>query len=169
MQSIYLAGFDVFRPNALAFGNAMKTRCLEHGFVGLFPLDNVAPSELSGPALAQWIYQANIKLIEQADFVIANINPFRGKEPDSGTAFEIGYATALGKPVWAYTDQSMPLIEQVKNTVVEDGARIDSDGYLVEDFGLNINLMIACSAQIVVGDFEACLEELGKPMKQHRD
>ena len=30
-------------------------------------------------------------------------------------------------------------------------------GFLVEDFGLPMNLMIACSARIVFGDARACL------------
>ena len=34
--------------------------------------------------------------------MLANLEPFRGSEPDSGTAFEVGYALALGKPVYAY-------------------------------------------------------------------
>jgi nucleoside deoxyribosyltransferase len=45
---------------------------------------------------------------------MANLADFRGAgEPDSGTAFEIGFATALGKPVFAYTSDVAPLIERV--------------------------------------------------------
>ena len=43
---------------------------------------------------------ANLEAIRAADFVMANLNDFRGPgEPDSGTAFEVGFAAALGKPV----------------------------------------------------------------------
>ncbi|WP_416367503.1 nucleoside 2-deoxyribosyltransferase [Variovorax paradoxus] len=34
--------------------------------------------------------------------MIANLEPFRGAEPDFGTVFEVGGATALGLPVVAY-------------------------------------------------------------------
>ena len=40
MKKIYLAGPDVFLPNAKEHGEVLKDRCLEYGFKGLFPLDN---------------------------------------------------------------------------------------------------------------------------------
>jgi len=164
MHSIYLAGFDVFRADARAHGERLKALCRIHGFAGLYPLDNAAPAGLSGRALAEWIYRQNIALIRQADLVMANLDPFRGAEPDSGTAFEVGYAVALGKPVWGYTQQASSLREQVAvGTDPADPARaIDAQGYTVEDFGLNLNLMLACSARIVVGDAAQCLREIAR-------
>lgn len=41
----------------------------------------------------------NIRHIEAADIVMANVQDFRGHEPDSGTVFEIGYAIGRGKAV----------------------------------------------------------------------
>ncbi|MGV8248427.1 nucleoside 2-deoxyribosyltransferase, partial [Pseudomonas aeruginosa] len=103
MTAIYLAGPDVFRPDAEAHGETLKALCAEFGFVGLYPLDHALPADIREPAAqAAWIYRANIGLIERADCVLANLEPFRGSEPDSGTAFEVGYALALGKPVYAY-------------------------------------------------------------------
>ena len=87
MRSVYLAGFDVFLPDAVAHGQRLKALCATYGFDGLFPLDNTAPKDLSGAALAQWIYRENVALIRRADMVMANLNVFRGAEPDSGTAF----------------------------------------------------------------------------------
>src|SRR5690606_36302755 len=113
MKSVYLAGFDVFRPDAREWGETLKDLCSKYGFKGLYPLDNAAPRHLAGPELAQWIYRANIGLIVRADMVAANANVFRGMEPDSGTMFEVGYATALSKPVWAYTDDARPLVRHV--------------------------------------------------------
>lgn len=46
---------------------------------------------------ANGIYHANLEMIRSADAVLANLNAFRGIEPDSGTCFEVGFATALGK------------------------------------------------------------------------
>ncbi|HLU03128.1 MAG TPA: nucleoside 2-deoxyribosyltransferase [Advenella sp.] len=159
MKKVYLAGFDVFRPDATSYGQWLKALCARHGFAGLYPLDNAAPQQLAGAALADWICRANIALIEQADCVMANLNPFRGLEPDSGTVFEVGYAVARGKPVWAYTGQSRTLVEQA-GVRTQDGRIVDAQGYTVEDFGMNLNLMIACSAQIVPGDALACLQAM---------
>lgn len=160
MKTVYLAGYDVFRENAAAHGERLKQACRSHGFEGLYPLDNDAPADLSGARLARWICQANIGLLRRADMLMANLNPFRGAEPDSGTVFEVGYAAALGKPVWVYTDIGASLVEQAAIRRV-DGRAVDAQGYTVEDFGLNLNLMIACSAQVVVGSAEECLRRMG--------
>ncbi|SEI67863.1 nucleoside 2-deoxyribosyltransferase [Achromobacter sp. NFACC18-2] len=165
MRSVYLAGFDVFLPDAVAHGERLKTLCATYGFEGLFPLDNAAPAGLSDQALAQWIYQANIALIRRADMVMANLNPFRGAEPDSGTAFEVGYAIACGKPVWAYTSQAGSLIDQVAvGAAADDGVSriVDAQGHTVEDFGLNLNLMLACSAHVVIGGAADCLASMAR-------
>ena len=146
-RTFYLAGFDVFREDSIDYGKRLKALCRRYGFDGLYPLDNAVPADLQGPALVTWIYQANVALIQRVDAVMANVNPFRGAEPDSGTAFEMGYAVALGKPVWAYTGQHEPLVRQCVKRVTSDLAprHLDAQGYTVEEFGLNLNLMLACS------------------------
>ncbi|MEO8296554.1 MAG: nucleoside 2-deoxyribosyltransferase [Burkholderiales bacterium] len=147
---LYLAGFDVFRSDARDQGERLKALCAAFGHEGLFPLDNDLPTGLQGPAAARWIFEANIALIRRADAVLANLNDFRGHEPDSGTAFEVGYAAALGKPVWAYLGDGRPLRQQL-------GGATDAQGFSVEDFGLPRNLMLACAATLVMGDAAAAL------------
>jgi len=163
MKTIYLAGFDVFRKDARAWGEHLKTLCSRHGYEGLYPLDKAAPSGLSGPATAQWIYEANVALIRRADMVMANLDDFRGPgEPDSGTAFEVGFAVALQKPVWGYGADAGTLLDRVRASTDADGEALDARGYVVEDFGLPINLMLACSVRLVTGDAEACLAEMAE-------
>ncbi|MCT7297458.1 nucleoside 2-deoxyribosyltransferase [Ralstonia sp. CHL-2022] len=152
---LYLAGPDVFRPDPIAHGEALKTLCAEFGYIGLYPFDNTIAPQADGPATAAEIYRQNIALIDSADAVLANVADFRGYEPDSGTCFEIGYAIARGKDVWCYNVPAVPLLGQVPNT-----SGNDADGWAVEDFGLPRNLMIACSCYLVVGDVRACLERM---------
>lgn len=160
MESIYLAGFDVFRVDAVARGAELKRLCTQYGFEGLYPLDNALPAELRGAEAAHWIYEQNIALIRDADLVVANLNTFRGHEPDSGTAFEIGFAIALEKPVWAYLDEARAIVDQVPHERNAQGIAIDTHGWIVEDFGLPRNLMLACSSRLVIGDVEHCLKTL---------
>ncbi len=157
---LYLAGFDIFRPDARAHGERLKALCAERGFEGLYPLDNDAPEGLVGRALADWIYQADLDLIRRADGVLANVNRFRGMEPDSGTAFEMGFAAALGKPVWAYTDETRPLAEQCGARRVDGGRVLDSAGFALEDYGLPVNLMLVCCGRVVSGPPERCLDAM---------
>jgi len=160
---IYLAGPDVFRPDALAQGQALKALCAEQGCEGLFPLDNALPAELREPqAQAAWIYRANVALIEQADGVLANLDFFRGAEPDSGTCFEVGYAVARGKPVVGYVPEQGSLAERIRARHPEwvGAGLLDRDGWTLEEFGLPLNLMLAVSAPIVVGGPEVALAVL---------
>ncbi|HTJ94240.1 MAG TPA: nucleoside 2-deoxyribosyltransferase [Pararobbsia sp.] len=160
MESIYLAGFDVFRRDAIAYGAELKRLCALYGFEGLYPLDNALPDGLHGHEAANWIYEQNVALIRDADLVVANLNHFRGLEPDSGTAFEVGFAIALDKPVWAYIDDGGAIVAQVPHSRDASGVALDDQGFIVEDFGLPRNLMLACSSRIVVGDAEQCLKTI---------
>lgn len=74
---LYLAGPDVFRPQPVAHGEALKQLCAEFGFTGLYPLDNAIAPQANGPATAAEIYRQNIALIDSADAVIANVADFR--------------------------------------------------------------------------------------------
>jgi nucleoside deoxyribosyltransferase len=158
MPSIYLAGPDVFHKDAVAHGAWLRALCGAHGFVGLYPLDNALPAGLQGLEAARWIYQSNVALIRQADLVMANLDDFRGPgEADSGTAFEVGFAVALGKPVWGYTQDTGTVIDRAAVRTDADGLAWDARGFNVEDFGLGKNLMLACPVNWVQGGPEACL------------
>ncbi|MGO4327424.1 nucleoside 2-deoxyribosyltransferase [Cupriavidus sp. 2TAF22] len=163
MKSIYLAGFDVFRANAVAYGERLKALCAQHGFAGLYPLDKAAPAGLPGPDTARWIYEANINLLRRADMVMANLDDFRGPgEPDSGTVFEVGFAVALQKPVWGYSSDAGTLLERVGVAKAASGEMLDARGFVVEDFGLGKNLMLACSVKLVDGGPAQCLAAMAE-------
>lgn len=145
-MKVYIAGFDVFAADADVRRIRAIGACRARGLVPLHPLDNEAQT-------ARDIYEGNVALIREADVVVANLNPFRGPcEPDAGTAFEVGFACALDKPVWAYVDDVSPMRERM--------GEIDEHGYSVEDFGSPMNLMLAESVTLVQGSFEDCLDAL---------
>jgi nucleoside 2-deoxyribosyltransferase len=156
---IYLAGPDVFRQDAMEHGEELKKKCASAGFEGLFPADGDIDEELKGVEKAEAIYADNIRLIQEADLVIANISPFRGPGMDAGTAFEIGFALALRMPVIGYATKLDDYADRVPHRLnAEENIRIAEDGMIVEDFGLCENLMIAIGADDIVGSFDEALE-----------
>jgi nucleoside 2-deoxyribosyltransferase len=157
MKTIYLAGPDVFLPDALEKGEEMKRVCAAYGHAGHFPLDNVI--EGSDPIdVAEKIRIANVEMIRGCDVVIANLSPFRGPEPDSGTVWEVGFADALGKIVIAYSADRQTLKSRTQRILGVGDAAYDNAGMVIEDFGLSHNLMFA---HCVVGStLEAALEYL---------
>ncbi len=145
MRKIYIAGPDVFAPNAYEIGEKYKQICAKYGFEGLYPLDGSGGEDLT----AREIFVANQDRIKLADIVIANLNPFRGYCMDDGTAWEIGYACGLRKAVYGYVSDMRSLRERIGDH--------DLDGFAVENFNYPVNLMIMESiTAIVQGGFEDC-------------
>ncbi len=150
-MKIYLAGPDIFRPDAHEWSVNARDLCRQHGFEALTPFDH-------GETEPNRIYEGNLELIRKAQIVVANLNPFRGCEPDSGTAFELGYALALGKKLWAYIDSARPMLERIRRSeALSADAKHDNQGMAIEDFGRPLNLMLALSTHLVEGDLAACI------------
>ncbi len=174
VKTIYLAGPDVFLPNAVEVGRRKVEICAGYGFEGLFPLDQ----DDSVKEGAADIFLANRRLMDRADAGIFNLSPFRGSGSDAGTAFELGYMFSRSKLVYGYANSSHNYLDRVEAThgplVGRDGRRWDRDGLLVEDFGLYDNLMLVRSIReaggvlslieedslAAFGAFEACLREM---------
>ncbi len=138
---VYLAGPDVFLADARDVLRAKQELCAEAGFVGLSPLDG-------DPAFnAEAIFRNCEAAMDAADLIVANMTPFRGAGMDAGTAYEVGYMRARGKPVFAYSNAPGDYADRVEGSRPgPDGAKVDGLGQIVEDFGLAENLMLACAA-----------------------
>jgi nucleoside 2-deoxyribosyltransferase len=162
LRRLYLAGPDVFRPDAIAHGRRLVALCAEFGFTGVFPFDNSPAGALAPTEFARRIYQANVAHIESCDAVLANLDFFRGPEPDSGTCFEVGYAVARGKAVVGYIPEGGSLAERIRRRYPQavGAGLVDAAGWQLEEFGLPLNLMLAVPGRIVVGDARAALAVL---------
>lgn len=141
---IYLAGPEVFLPDAVEAGERKKVICELHGFEGVYPLDSVLDLNGLSPRDAAFaIGRANEDLIRSCQMVVANITPFRGPSADVGTVYEMGFGAALGLRVSAYTNVPTDLLTRTQNYLeFEPHMVCDDDGMRVESFGLRDNLMI---------------------------
>jgi len=146
MLKIYLAGPEVFHPDALAIGARKKEMCLKVGFEGLFPFDNeVQPADGSSAGLDELIYRENLAMMRVADLGVFNLTPFRGLSADVGTVFELGAFVGMGKPVFGYSNDPRSMLERVQATGAcnrDAKGWTDGDSLVVEDFGNPDNLMI---------------------------
>jgi nucleoside 2-deoxyribosyltransferase len=140
---IYLAGPDVFLPDALEIGRRKVEICARHSLTGLYPLDNTVELAATDASLA--IFRGNEAMMQSADAIIANLTPFRGPSADAGTVYELGYMAGLGKYCLGYCNDPALYVDRVRritSVTAKDSRLTDSDGLTVEDFGLNDNLMI---------------------------
>lgn len=155
MPTAYLAGPDVFCENQSEIANEKKDICQEQGFDAYFPSDGEVDWAIPDKSeIARQIFQDNEAAIRSADIVFANLTPFRGCSLDAGTSYEIGFARALGKPIFGYTNCSSDYFQRVKqaHTITEkhlDGATVylDENKMLVENFELLENLMIVFAVE----------------------
>jgi nucleoside 2-deoxyribosyltransferase len=160
VKRLYLAGPDVFRPDAAAYGRGLVALCADHGFDAVFPLDSTLPTDLAPRALAGRIYRHNVAHIDACDAVVANLDFFRGPEPDSGTCFEVGYAVARGKTVVGYVPEAGSFAQRIRQRYPDAVGQglVDAAGWELEEFGLPLNLMLAVPGRVVVGDLRTALE-----------
>jgi nucleoside 2-deoxyribosyltransferase len=110
------------------------------------------------------IGNANEDMMRNADIIIANVQPWRGPEADSGTSYEIGFMAAQAKLVVLHTNDPRGFADRVivdiyGGKVHQDGLfkRGDSDNMMIEDFpGFADNLMLVNAAvksiQITTGE-----------------
>ena len=142
-MKIYLAGPDVFLPDAVEIGRRKVDICAAHGLTGLYPLDNIV--DLTAPDASRQIFCGNEAMMDQADAIIANLTPFRGAGADPGTVYELGYMAGRRKLCLAYSNDGAIYADRVGRflTVTSEGGRlVDPHGLTVEDFGHSDNLMM---------------------------
>jgi nucleoside 2-deoxyribosyltransferase len=147
-MKVYLAGPEVFRPNARAILDRKIQLTRRCGFTPIAPgdLDIEAAETKRAGGLA--ISSTNERLMPSADLIIANLTPFRGIAADVGTAFELGFMCARGCPAYAFSNTTRNHFERVKRyydgqiRVDEVGRYRGSDGLAIEDFEMADNLML---------------------------
>jgi nucleoside 2-deoxyribosyltransferase len=149
MPRVYLAGPDVFLPDAIAWMERKKAICAGFHLTGVSPLDALAEEPDAWAALPDWrrIALRNEAHIRGCEAIVANLTPFRGPSADVGTVYEVGFARGLGLKVFGYATVAAPFLDRTLSHVGggrqdPDGAWWDPDGLLVEQFGLFDNLMI---------------------------
>src|ERR1700733_13435292 len=142
-MKIYLAGPDVFLPDAVEIGRRKAEICARHGLSGIYPLDNAIDRSASDVSLR--IFKGNQAMMDEADAIIANLTPFRGPGADPGTVYELGYMAARGKLCLGYCNDPTLYVDRVRQSTTvtpQDGKPVDAAGLTVENFGLNDNLMM---------------------------
>lgn len=154
---IYIAGPDVFAPDVIQRLENKKNALKNLGFIPLSPFDNEVvgnnPRDIQGE-----IFVNNLKKIQEADVILANLNEFRGDCMDDGTAFEIGYGVALKKIVIGYRADLTPM-------AIKHGD-FDKNGWKYENFGNPVNLMIDCSCSYIAASFEEACQNIPILIKQ---
>jgi nucleoside 2-deoxyribosyltransferase len=138
----YLAGPDVFLPDAAEHARRKVAICARHGITGRPPVSEDPESLASLPHDEAWraIFRECSAMMEECDIIIANLTPFRGPSADAGTLVELGWFLGRGRPVFGYSNAALPFAERSRRHV--EAVADPLPGLAVEGFGLPDNLMI---------------------------
>ncbi len=185
---VYLAGPDVFYPNAIQIGDDNKKFLETLGMIGHFPLDNIIDPEIfkNQKLAAQTIAANNEKIMNgicsegRVGVILANMNPWHGPSTDVGTSFEIGFMSALSYSknviIIGYSDDTRMFEERVVDdhyegevTTDEKGKVWGSDGKEVEKFGCADNLMLTSAIERTGGKICKTFEEAAMLAKELSD
>jgi nucleoside 2-deoxyribosyltransferase len=145
---LYLAGPEVFLPDARAVLDEKAALTRTYGFEPICPGDLVIPPAPTRHQFGLNISEIDESFMNRADGVIANLTPFRGIAADPGTVFELGYMCGAGKLVACYTNVRETHFDRTrawydgKLSRDAEGRLRGPDGHSLEDFEMIENLML---------------------------
>ncbi|HJS87556.1 MAG TPA: nucleoside 2-deoxyribosyltransferase [Acetobacteraceae bacterium] len=113
----YLAGPDVFLPDALAHARRKVAICARYGIMGRPPLNEDVASLRAMPSEAAWwaIFRKDLAMMEACDILIANLTPSAAPRPmptrwssSAGSSAAAGPSSATRTPPALCRAQSDP-------------------------------------------------------------
>jgi nucleoside 2-deoxyribosyltransferase len=156
---LYIAGPECFYPRGYSLWHAQRNLAEYYGFTVVLPND--FPLKLDHEDLrknADEIF-ANLRdVIEHTDIIIADLEFFRGSEPDGGTLFEMGMTYAKGGLLYGYTRDKRPMVN--KNQYIHlDKGQIKAQNEEVHFYAdMAFVPSIIASTMLIEGDFHDCLK-----------
>lgn len=116
MRNVYLAA-PLFSDAECDFNSMLRDKLEKIGMSVFLPQEHSNDSDYVRDARQESIFSKNVAAIDKADILVAVLD---GVDVDSGTAWEIGYAHALDKPVYGLrTDFRTLGIEGTVNLMIE--------------------------------------------------
>lgn len=119
---VYVAG-PLFTPAERLYLETLTTQIEETGCEAYLPHRDggLAPPDRRN---TRPLYDADIGALDRCDLIVAVLN---GPDVDSGTAFEIGYGVARGRPVLGLHEDLRVGGSHDLNVMVANGCRVFAD------------------------------------------
>lgn len=160
-EAIYIAGPECFYKYGFDMLASMRARAEALGFSVTLP--NNDPLDMENEDLqkrADSIFDNLKKIMLDTTAIVADLEAYRGSEPDSGTVYELGMAYAKGAKCYGYTRDKRSFHTKNLKTIVKDGKVIDELGNCEMYGKLPFSPCIVGSTKIVEGDFDDCLKQM---------
>ena len=174
----YLAGPDVFLPNAVAHAATKVEICRRWGLHGLPPLNEDAETVATEQEAWRTIYEKDVAMMEQSDIIIANLTPFAGASADAGTLIEVGWFLGKGKPIFGYSNTPETFETRMRRQLGPTHADIGIEGFHLPDNLMIVGAVLSGGYPVFVPTdgkarglealdvFEACVEAAAQYLTQ---
>lgn len=166
-QALYIAGPACFYPRGYDLWEALRRQAVYYGFQVALPNDNklkLDHEDLQKNADA--IFANCAESMNRSTAILADLELFRGAEPDGGSIYEIGMAYARGLRCYAYTRDKRPLTHKYQQAYLKDGQAFDQDGRPLPYGDLPFSPSVVASCKIVEGSFVDCLKTLATDLDE---
>lgn len=160
-EALYIAGPECFYTYGYDALGAMRARAESLGFGVTLP--NNDPLDLDNPDLqkrADSIFANLEEVMLKTTAIVADLEAYRGSEPDSGTVYEIGMAYAKGAKCYGYTRDKRSFMTKNQKACTLNGKAVDELGNCEMYGKLPFAPSIIGSTKIVEGDFDDCLKAM---------
>lgn len=169
-ERLYIAGPECFYPRGYDLWWAQRKLAEYHGIPVVLP--TTTELKLSSSRLqenAAEIFEDLIIQANQSTAIIADLEFFRGTEPDGGTVFELGWIWAIGGTLFGYSRDLRPMRAKNQHAFIKSGKIFDQHNLPLPYRDLPFCPSIIGSTILVEGGFPdalqayiACLNERRK-------
>lgn len=168
-ECLYIAGPECFSERGRAGLTAMRRTAEAYGFAVSLPNDKAL--DLTHQDLrenARTIYRNCDESLAVSTVIIADLEQFRGSEPDGGTVFELGMAYARGVRCYGYTRDMRDMVFKHPGTRLEAGVVYDGDGRVLPFQDLPFCPALVATTKLLEGNFDDALRVLMLDLDEDR-
>lgn len=168
-DGLYIAGPECFYPRGYELWWAQRKLAEYYGYHVVMPTDTPLKLDASDLRLNAMEIFEDLKIrVRQTGLMIADLEMFRGCEPDAGTVFEMGMVYADYGRIYGYTRDSRSMIEKNQQADMRQGVPVDQYGWPHPYGHLPFCPSIIGSAKIIEGSFSCALKVMTSDLLQEK-
>jgi len=156
---LYIAGPECFYPEGYTLWWAQRKLAEYRGIPVALPTSTALKLDHKDKREnAKEIFDDLIVQVSRTTAIIADLDTFRGNEPDGGTILELGWMYANSCRLYGYSRDCRPIAVKQVGTSWQQGILRDSQGAVIPYPGLPFCPSIMASTKLVEGDFKKALD-----------
>ncbi|MEG1388866.1 MAG: nucleoside 2-deoxyribosyltransferase [Angelakisella sp.] len=158
-EKVYIAGPACFYPRGYDLWEALRRRAIYFGFGVSLPNDNELNLDNTDLRKNADIIFANCAdSMNKSTAIVADLEFFRGSEPDGGSIYEIGMAYARGLRCYGYTRDKRAMVHKHQQVTLRNDSVYDQDNRILPYAELPFCPSLIGGCKIVEGSFEDCMK-----------